>query len=277
MPENCRQEPSSMPEYPSRISREAYVDPQPQKWVRRAERQARQGRRTQAVISLENAILAGADPYGCRLRIADLYRTMEEWNAALGAAEEAAALQPERQAAYELLMTIAIEAGDTERILAASNALIRLSPRHLLAFAAQSNAYLQLGDIDAAMRVTNNLIRLDPHTAAHRFRKAMMCQHKGEIGLAVQELVIALQLEPEGPYAEAAHDALQMLDLLQIDQIMTLASEDSVFRTKFLREPNATASEKGFVLSEHGTHLLRELSAVLLPELTLPCPVRYYN
>lgn len=266
-----------MPEYSPRAVREPFADTLPLRLVRRAERQAQQGRRTQAVLSLENAIAAGADPYGCRLRIADIYRTMEEWNAALGAAEEAAALQPERQAAYELLMTIAIEAGNTERVLAASNALIRLSPRHLLAYAAQSNAYLQMGEIDAAMRVTNNLIRLDPHTAAHRFRKAMLCQHKGEIGLAVQELTAALQLEPEGPYADAALDALQSLDLLQIDQIMTLAAEDSIFRTKFLREPGETASARGFVLSENGTQLLKELSTILLPELTLPCPVRYYN
>jgi len=249
----------------------------PQRLVRRAERFAKQGRSNQAVISLENAIAAGADPYGCRLRIANIYRTMEVWNDAFAAAEEAAALEPHRQAAYELLMTIAIEAGNSERVIFASNALIRLMPRHLLAYSAQSNAYIQQGDIDAAMRVTTTMIRLDPHTAAHRFRKAMLCQHKGEVGLAVHELAIALSLEPLGPYAEAASDALQMLDLMQIEQIMVLAGEDSVFRIKFQREPNETARERGFILSESGENLLRELGAMGMPEMAFPCPTRLYN
>ncbi len=259
------------------MSRASSAATLPQRLLRRAERLAEQGRSTQAVINIENAIAAGADPYGCRLRIAAIYRSMAVWNAALAAAEEAAALEPTRQAAYELLMTIAIEAGDSERVILASNALIRLMPRHLLAYSALSNAYIQQGDIDAAMRVTSILIRLDPHTAAHRFRRAMLCQHKGEIGMAVQELVIALNVEPEGPYAEAAFDALQTLDLLQIEQIMVLAGEDSVFRAKFMRDANESARERGFILSDSGNNLLRELGAMGIPELSMPCPTRLYN
>src|SRR5579884_2984984 len=164
------------------------------------------------------------------------------------------------------MMTIALEAGDCRRAIAAGRALLKISPRHVPAHDTLGAAYIQMGDVDAAMRITNALIRLDPDTAAHHFKKALLCQHKGEIALAVQEFTEALLLDPNGPHAEDAREALQALDAHQLNQIVTLAMEDSVFRLKLDREPVEAAAERGFYLSETGNQLLIELSSFVLSE-----------
>ncbi|HZO88071.1 MAG TPA: tetratricopeptide repeat protein [Chthonomonadaceae bacterium] len=257
-------------------SRRSATSPSWQRLLRRAERQAERGAFSEAIASLTQAIAAGANDCACYLQLADLYRVQRQWEAALAAAEQALALDPSRLAAYETMMTIALEAGDCRRAIAAGRALLKISPRHVPAHDTLGAAYIQMGDVDAAMRITNALIRLDPDTAAHHFKKALLCQHKGEIALAVQEFTEALLLDPNGPHAEDAREALQALDAHQLNQIVTLAMEDSVFRLKLDREPVEAAAERGFYLSETGNQLLIELSSFVLSESPHPCrPIRY--
>jgi tetratricopeptide (TPR) repeat protein len=245
--------------------------------MRQAERQLGEGLYEKAVASLERAIAANGDGYTCTLRIADIYRKREKWSAAYDAVEKATALSPTRLPAYEMALTIALEAGDRARVLRASQALIKLEPRHLYAHNALGAIYIQLGDVDAAMRAANTLIRIDPHNAAHRFKKALLCQHKGEIALAVHEFSLAISLEPEGPHSEAARESLEVLDSFQLNQIATLAMEDQVFRAKLSRDPVGAVSERGFTLSDLGNHVLLELSAESLADLPEPTRPTLYN
>ena len=248
-----------------------------QRYLARADQQAGAGRWKQAVASLERAIAAGGDPYNCTLRIAEVYRAIELWPMAMEAAEKAVTLAPRRLLAYEAITAIALQAGDYERAIAASNTLIKLSPRHLAAYNALGAAYLQMGQMDAAMRVANTLIRLDPQTSAHHFKKALLCQHKNEVALAVHEFTEALRLDPDGPHADAALEALETLDHFQLNQILTLAMEDSVFRAKLLRSAPDAAAERGFCLSETGSLILTEICSHSLPEWDEPCRPQIYN
>lgn len=248
-----------------------------QRHLQRAERQIGRGEYAAAVVSLQRAMDANADHYVCTLRLADLYRTLQQWNEAYSAAEKAVALSPARLPAYEMALAIALEAGDPERVIHASRALIKIDPRHLPAHNALGAVYTQLGDVDAAMRAASTLIRLDPQNASHHFKKALLCQHKGEIRLAVREFLLTIQLEPIGPHADAARDALETLDTFQLNQIATLAMEDMVFRTKLLREPLEAAGERGFLLSELGNQVLTELSANNFDDLPEPCRTILYN
>ncbi|HZP83428.1 MAG TPA: tetratricopeptide repeat protein [Chthonomonadaceae bacterium] len=248
-----------------------------QRWLRRAEQQAERGEFSEAIDSLEAAITAGAECYACCLQMADLYRALGQWQAALTIAEQAIGLDPTRIPAYEKVMTLALEAGDCERAIAASCALIKIAPRHVPAHDTLGAAYIQMGDVDAAIRVTNTLIRLDPETPAHHFKKALLCQHKGEVALAVQEFTDAILLDPCGPHAEAAREALETLDTFQLNQIVTLAMEDTVFRIKLERDPVEAAAERGFYLSETGNQMLTELSQMALPDFPEPCRPILYN
>lgn len=252
----------------------------PSRWqslVDHAEAEAQRGNLREAVTSLERAIAEGAEGFEIRLRIAEWYGKMQEWPAALDAAEAACALAPNRLSPYEALMTLALEAGDCQRAVLACNALIKLAPRHLLAHNALGAAYIQLGDVDAAMRVTNTLIRLDPETPSHHFKKALLCQHKGEVALAVHEFTETVRLDGEGPHAEAARDALETLDIFQLNQIVTLAIEDRIFRTRLERDPVETVLARGFALSDNGTQILFEILSQPLPDFPEPCLPLLYN
>jgi tetratricopeptide (TPR) repeat protein len=245
--------------------------------LRRAAQQAERGAFSEAIASLVAALAAGAESYTCYLQMAELYRAMQHGQAALAIAEAAMALAPERVPAYECVMALALELGDYERAIAVSSALLKIAPCHVSAHDTLGAAYIQMGDVDAAMRVTNALIRLDPDTAAHHFKKALLCQHKGEVPLAVQEFTEAILLSPDGPHAEAAREALETLDTYQLNQIVTLAIEDMVFRVKLSRNPVDAAFERGFYLSETGNQMLMELSYLALPEFPEPCRPILYN
>ena len=248
-----------------------------QRYLARADSQADAGRWKQAVASLERAIAAGGDAYTCTLRIAEVYRTVELWPMALEAAERAASLAPRRILAYEAITAIALQTGAYERAIAASNAIIKLAPRHLAAYNALGAAYIQMGETDAAMRITNALIRLDPQTPAHRFKKALLCQHKNEVALAVHEFTETIRLDPDGPHAAAAIEALETLDHHQLNQILTLAMEDAVFRLNLIRSAADAAEERGFALSETGKIILTEICIQSLSEWDEPCRPQFYH
>ena len=226
--------------------------------VERAEALADGRKWTQAITCLKRAIRTGADPYRYGLKIAEHYRSLARPHEALSFAEQAAALAPTETPAYEAIIAISLETGNFNRAIEACTAIIKLNPRHLSAYTALGHAYMQQGATDAAMRVTNTLIRLDPETAAHHFKKALLYQHQGEIGLAVAEFTRTVELDPGGIHAEAAQDALQTLDSYQLEQIVTLAQEDRVFRTKLERDPEEALQERGFALSEYGTLVLTD-------------------
>lgn len=243
----------------------------------RAEKLISEGNYRQAISSLERAIHSGADTYHCTLRIAEIYRQLRCHTAARAAAEQAIALAPSRIPAYEVLMEVAQEAGDRESTMSACQSLIKLAPRHIPAYNALGAAYVQIGDVEAAMRVARTLIRLEPESAAHHFKMALLCQHQGEVALAVHEFMQTIRLAPNDDHAEAARDALETLDIFQINQIITLAIEDRVFRTKLARTPVDAAIERGFALSEAGDQLLTEFCADSLTELPETIRPMVYN
>jgi tetratricopeptide (TPR) repeat protein len=235
------------------------------------------GMHEDAVATLERAIAASGDRYSCNLRIAEIYRAMQRWSDALEAIERAATADPARLDAYELALDVALESGDSHRILNACRALIKIDPVNLSAHNALGTLYMRMGDTDAAMRAANTLIRLEPDNTSHHFKKALLSQHKGEIALAVQEFSLVVHLAPEGPHSEAAREALETLDALQLNQIATLAMDDMVFRTKLERNPQDAVMERGFYLSDTGTQVLSELCAQSLGSLPTPLRTSMYN
>jgi len=247
-----------------------------QRCLRRAEALIEEQEYGKAIASLNRAMAAGADDYDCTLRIAGIYRETQQWARAFATVDQAIHLDPARLPAYELWMEIAIEVGDPERALAASQAILKIAPRHIPAHDTLSSAYIQLGDVDAAMRVLNRLVRLDPRNAAHRFKKGLLCQHKGQVGLAAAEFMQAVRLDPDGPDSEAAQEALDTLDAYQLSQIFILALDDTIFRAKLARNAVKAINERGFLLTDLGNLILAEFGDQTLPELPPPCrPIRY--
>lgn len=245
--------------------------------IRRAERYAAQGDVPQAIQSLVEAIHLGADRYTCFLRLARLYQTRQQWPEAVNAAERAIAENPGKLTAREAIITFHLENRDYPRAIDASKALLKIAPRHVPARDALGAAYLGMGDVDAAMRVANDLIRIDPSSPTHRFTKAHLCQHRGEVRMAVEEFQRVVALAPESETADAAREQLEALDAYQLNQILTLACDDSVFRAKLGQDSDSATSEKGFNLSETGKDALRDMVSDGLPSFGLSPRPSFYN
>jgi len=245
--------------------------------MRRAEHFAERGQVAEAIQSLHQAIQFGADRYTCYLRMARLYQTRQQWEEAVSAAEKAIAEDPHQLPAREAVIALYLEARDYARAAEASKALLKLAPRHVPARDALGAAYIGLGDVAAAIRVANDLIRLDPNNPAHHLTKALLCQHGGEVGLAVEELERVLEMAEDNELAESAREQLDVLDSFQLASIVTLALEDTVFRTKLIRDPESAAAERGFRLSEWGLQRLQEVAAQDLTEMEVHCRPGLYH
>ena len=261
--------PSALPSLPLGLCADASASSR--RLLKRAERHITRKDYAEAIVSLRQAMDTGADACLCTLQIAGLEARRQRWEPALRAAEQAVALAPERPVAWEMLMTISLQAGDPARAITACQSLIKRLPRHQAAYETLGAIFMQQGDVNAALRVLNALIRLNPAEAAHHFKKGLLCQHKGEVALAAQAFTVCLELEPDGPYAPQAKDALETLDACQLNHILTLGMEDAVFRARLLRDARQAAAERGFTLSDHGGYMLTELCAQLLPYALETC------
>jgi tetratricopeptide (TPR) repeat protein len=263
-------------------------EPQPQKIpstsrqratreIKRAERLAATGHVPEAIASLDQAMQLGADRYTCYLRQARLYQERRQWTEAVSAAEKAIAEHPTKLSAREAIITLFLESRDYVRAVDASKALLKISPRHVPARDALGAAYIGMGDIDGAIRVATDLIRMDPANASHRFNRAHLCQHRGEIKMAVEEFERVLQLTEETDLVESAREQLDAMDAYQMNQILILAFEDSIFRAKLIRDAVSAAQQKGFFLSEAGRQALTDTVADSLADLDLPYRPSQYH
>ncbi len=242
-----------------------------------AERALERKQYGRAIIGLRRAIAAGADGYSCSLRIAEVYRQLRAWPSAMAAAEQAAAILPARLDAYDKQIEIAMESGALDRAIAAAQAAIRVAPRYVPAFQALASAYTKVGDTRAAIRTVGQLIQFEPGNPSHRYHKALLCQDQGDVAESVREFMTVVVLEPEGEWSAPARDALETLDIFQLNQIVTLSLEDVVFRTQLLQDCDAAVTERGFLLSPMGTQLLLEYCHEALQDMTTDArPMQYH-
>jgi tetratricopeptide (TPR) repeat protein len=245
--------------------------------LQQAEQLAERGQVSEAIRSVEQAIRLGADRYTCYLRLARLYQAGQQWEEAVCAAEMAIAEHPGKLSAREAIIALYLEAGEYQRAVEASKALLKLAPRHLPARDALGAAYIGLGDVLAAVRVANDLIRLNPYDPAHRFKKALLCQHQGEVRMAVEEFQRVLDISSDPEMTQNAREQLEVLDSIQLNAIIVLSEEDPIFRVKLQRDPDMSVEERGFYLSDAGRQFLRDWISRRLPEQEEDCRPRLYH
>lgn len=245
--------------------------------LRRARRLEQRGRLVEAIVSLDLAMNLGADPYDCYLRQARLYQSLGRWGEAVSTVEKAIERKPNRVAAREAMVALLLQSRDFERAIMAGKDLLKIAPRHVAARDALGAAYMGLGDVDAALRVTNELIRMDPSDPLHRFKRALLCRHKGEARMAVAEFQRVLDMTEDTDLADAVREHLDELDLSQLHSILLLAADDPVFRTKVVSDPERAVTERGFGLTEWGIRRLAEMASDDLAGYPGPGSPRSYH
>ncbi len=233
--------------------------------LRRADTLAKKGLYDEAIAQVKEAIALWPAEPKCSVQLATLYRAQNKIGPAVEAMKNAVELNPNDAATQEQLLQILIELGRYDEAVSLSRRLLAKSPRNLFVRDVLGIAYLQQGKIEDSLRVTNELISLVPADPAHHFKKAVLLQQKGEISQAMASFERSLEIDPDGDMADDAREAIAALDSYQLRQILTIAVEDIVFRTKLLMDPEAASSERGFRLSSSGILTLRQIDLDSLP------------
>lgn len=243
-------------------------------FLKRADALAKQGHYDEAIAQVKQAISIWPSEPKCSVQLAMLYRAQNKIGPAVEAMKTAVDLNPKDSGTQEQLLQILIELGRYDEAVSLSRRLLAQSPRNLFVRDVLGIAYLQQGKIEDSLRVTNELINLVPADPAHHFKKAVLLQQKGEIAHAMSSFTRSLEMDPGGDMADDAREAIAALDSYQLRQILTIAVEDMVFRTKLTIDPEAASMERGFLLSSSGVTTLRQIDLDSLPG---DAQNRYYN
>lgn len=226
---------------------------------------AKKGLYDEAIAKVKEAIALWPAEPKCSAQLATLYRAQNKIGPAVEAMKNAVDLNPNDSNMQEQLLQILIELGRYDEAVSLSRRLLAKSPRNLFVRDVLGIAYLQQGKIEDSLRVTNELISLVPADPAHHFKKAVLLQQKGEIAQAMSCFTRSLDMDPSGDMADDAREAIAALDSYQLRQILTLAVEDIVFRTKLTLDPQSASAERGFLLSSSGLATLRQIDLEALP------------
>lgn len=242
--------------------------------MKRANSLAEQGLYDEAIENIKKAIAICPLEPKCTVQLANLYRAQNKMGQAIEAMKKAVDLDPMDSTTQEQLLQTLIELERYDEAISMSKKVLKRFPKSLYARDVLGIAYLQLGRIDDALRITNELIQLAPGDPAHHFKKAVLLQQKGEIAQAMAAFLRALEMDPEGEMADDAREAIAALDSYQLRQILTMAVEDRVFRTKLVMDPESASMERGFLLSGSGISMLRHIDLESLPS---DAQYRYYQ
>ncbi len=242
--------------------------------LQQAEEYLRRGRLKQAVRVLKRAVQAGDAPLEYHLRLADAYRMQENWRDAINAVREALRCQPNAAPARERLVELLIESGRLAEAVTECRQWLREMPNHPTPLEHLLDAYWQSMDYERALQAANQLVMLQPQSPHYRMRRARLLDNLGCHAQALSDYEY-LAFEATAPIEVIiwATIELERLDRLQMDRVLHLLTEDSLFRIKFLRDPVEATRERGYVFSRVGERLL-EVMPEILHELPKP-PRRY--
>ncbi|MDO8588295.1 MAG: tetratricopeptide repeat protein [Armatimonadota bacterium] len=242
--------------------------------LRRAADCESRGQYDAAVRSMLKAIRARPDKADSWTRLGGLYRQLSRLDLAIEMYKKSLDIDPDDSLTQEALLQSYLECNRYSEAIDHSKLLLKRWPRNIYARDVLGVAYMQMGLVDKAIRITDELIRLDPTDPSNHFKKGVLYQQKGEIGMAIKEFARVVDMDPESSISEQAREAVASLDTYQLRQIVSLASEDNVFRTKLARDAESAALEKGFVLSYTGLTALRQMSFENPPDGDSP---KYYH
>lgn len=233
--------------------------------LKQANTLAERGMYDDAIVNIRMAEEINPDDPRCSVQLVDAYRAQNKMRPAIEAMKRVVELDPTNSTMQEQLLHMLIELGRYDEAINISRKQLKRAPKDLYVRDVLGIAYLQQGKIDKALQITNELIRLAPTDAAHHFKKAVLLQQKGEISHAMVTFTRALDMDPDGEMANDAREAIAALDSYQLRQILTIALEDAIFRTKLTLDPESASQERGFLLSSSGISTLRQIDLDSLP------------
>lgn len=151
------------------------------------------------------------------------------------------------------------EAQNWAECVAACRSLLHLAPRHHAAREILATALLHQEHLAESENVLRELLQLSPRDPLHRLKLATLLQMQGRSGEALREFQRVVETYPEAPFANEAHEAIELLDNLQMQQLLMRAGEQPVFQQQMQNALDQTLSENGFHLTDEGRESLRHM------------------
>ncbi len=227
--------------------------------LRQAQALAQQGDYTAALAAIQRAMKSGADEYTCYLQIAAVEWQRRRADAAMLALQHAIELQPHRTDAREKMVELYLEAGEVDSAIEQALQVLRQDPDNVTVRWSLVLAYLDKGDWESAVRTLDDLIAISPNEPMYHFNQAQVFQELGQWGLALISYERVVEIGTDRDLAERAREAIDMLERIQMEQILTLILEDPQFRRALQEDMEEALIERHFALSRSGMVVLRAI------------------
>jgi hypothetical protein len=120
------------------------------------------------------------------------------------------------------------------------------------------------------------MLRMSPQISCIVCGLRRLLQLQGRSGDALREFQLVLHLYPDAPFVEDAHEAVEALDAIQIQQILMMASEQNDFRHGLQQAMETALDDSGFHLSENGRESLRNMLGDGRPDTEVMVPPRVH-
>ncbi len=183
--------------------------------------------------------------------------------------EKGAELFPDAVEVLEALSQTLIALGEVEeadKVCVRLRALAPDSPSVLMLAAAVGQ---RLGKLGEAVHYAAALVRASPLDPYAHFQLGALQQQTGDFASAMQRYSIALSLASfaDDDLVTAINQAMQHLDMIQIQQVVTLAAENIVFRTRLRRDCQRALDEYGFRVTDAALAMLQSVDVADLPQM----------
>ncbi len=184
--------------------------------------------------------------------------------------EESAGLFPDAVDVLQPLAQTLLALGDIERADQVCTRLRALAPKSPSVLMFSAAAAQQLEKLGEAVHYAAALVRASPLDPYAHFQLGALQQQTGDFASAMQRYSIALSLASfaDAELVRALNEAIQRLDMIQIQQVVTLAAENVIFRTRLRRNCQRTLDEHGFRVTDAALAMLQSVDVSDLLQLS---------
>ncbi len=157
-----------------------------------------------------------------------------------------------------------MSSGDFNQAEQMAAAMLKLHGEDLEGLGLMLDSLLAQGRVQDALPAAERLTMLTPQDYSAHYKLGKLLFELEDVPGAAIHFEAALELEPPDHLQRELGQVIELLDRLQARQILTLASEDTLFRMELRDDLEATLDDHGFHLSEDG---LRRLAQFDLSQL----------
>jgi tetratricopeptide (TPR) repeat protein len=136
------------------------------------------------------------------------------------------------------------------QLVAELRARLLVAPHNLQDVEWLLKAQWRSGDLSGALASVERALSLNPYEPGYKYMRGVMRESVGMFKEAMADFSDAFAEAESNELRDAAKSAIDALEDYQIHLVGLLLAEDRMFRLKFLQDPEAALTERGFALTQ---------------------------